>query len=289
MKIKKAGLILNDQSLDIFTIRKSKGLSETIVNEFVFQSCDTINDLNVSLKDPIIIPEIEDGLFISNRKIKTDNNLNCCILIPIGYLESLLGFIGIFQMSEEISPFEDEIKLLKVLATQVAPVFQALEKEIQDIDVNGIPFDRIILNAVEERLRTAKQLHSTVSFALLRLTKSEYYTDFSAGQKTAPTFSEIVFDEFNSKGEVIPLNFDFILIILPSGNPVNIELSCVDLQMRIEDLHLKDKQEPVPKLKYAILNYPVDGNSVSEITNSLWLKLFTHLEEGENSGGNTRT
>ena len=289
MKIKRAGLFLKDESMDYFTIRKSKGLSRNIVNEFKFHSSDSINDFSVSLKDPIIISDIESGLYISNRNIKTEKDLTCCILIPIGYLESLLGFIGIFQMSEEIQSFDDEIKLLKVLATQVAPVFQALEKEIKGVKVNEEPFDGIILNTVEDRLSTAKQLHSTVSFALLKLARSEKFSDITTARQNVPTFKEIVLDEFESKGEVILLNFDFFLIILPTGNSVNIELSCVDIQVRIEELIMKEKQESTSTLKYAIQNYPVDGNSVSEITNRLWLKLFNELEKDDNSGGNTRT
>jgi len=288
MKIKKAGIFLPGQSNDLFTIRQSKGLSETLVKEFSFSPGDNINNIIVSSSEPVILSDIEEGLYISNLEIKTDDDLTCCNLIPIKYLESLLGYIGIFQMSEDISLFEDEIKLLKVLATQVAPIFQALETENQDTENEELPFDRIIFNAVKERYLIARQLHSSVSFVLLKLKKEQYFLNLSTGQYTASTFSEMVIKEFNSFAEVVTLESDFVLVIIPSGNPVNIELSCLNIQMKVEELYGIETEISCPTLKYAIVNYPVDGSSVSEIINGLWLRLFHEFERDEDCTGNSQ-
>ncbi|MDP8237839.1 MAG: response regulator [Candidatus Hatepunaea meridiana] len=281
IKVKRVGLFLNSESNDTFIIRKSKGLTSAFIDKFRFRSSDTINNIPISLKEPTVLTDIKNGLFISNKKIEKEQNLTCCFLIPIRYTDALLGFMGIFQIDEEVPTVEDEVRLLKVLSTQVAPIFQALETEIQVVDDGDLPFDSIIMNAVKNELSTAAQLNSYVSFTLLKMTNADEITHLSSVQNLDSSFKKIVLDECNSIGELISLNPDFILIVFPGGNPVDIELSCVSIQRRIKEISLKEKDNSIPSVKYAIMTYPMDGSSISGIINGLWMKLLNELGKSE--------
>ncbi len=280
MKVRKVGLFLKDASQARFAIGKAKGLSGSFIEGFKFQLDDTINDVHISPSEPTIITDVDRGLAISGRKldVPAENSLNCCIFAPIQYLESLHGFIGIFQL-EERSSLEDELKLLKVLATQVAPIFQAHGSGLPGCR-SDLSYDRVILNTIAERIETAKRLRSTVSFASFKLIGIPESMKSSSILNLGTYIRELIQGELPPASEAVLLNVDSILAVFPGSNPANIELTCANIRRRIAEQLAEPESDAEFPLIYAITTYPLEAASAPEIMNGLWMRLLDMEQPG---------
>ncbi|RKY51840.1 MAG: hypothetical protein DRP89_08665 [Candidatus Neomarinimicrobiota bacterium] len=278
MKVKKAALFLYDESSGVFKIIKQRGLSNSFVNRFKFQNESTINNINISLIETTNVLNLKNGIKINGTNLKGDDVLNRCVLFPIRYLEKLLGYIGIFQIQGNIFSKEDEIKLLNILATQIAPLFQTSRQYEDKLFISSESYEKFFYNIVNERIISAKKEQSSVAFGLLRLTNMGL-GNFSSLKELKSSCKKIIKDEFNSIAEIIWQSFDSILIIITGENPVAIELSCANVRAKIEDLYTKNEGTPMLSLRYAIMTYPLDENSADGIIKGLEYKFFNKMEK----------
>lgn len=277
MKIRKVGIFLFNKSTGQYQIKKSWKLSKNFIKQFTFKIGDEINGVKVSLTDATIIVDLPKELKIRDRQIKIETDMNQVLLIPIQYFDDILGFFGIFQIDKEFYTLEDEVKLLKILATQIAPVFQNISNKDKQYFETQSTFDESIFKAIDSAITTSMDLESPVSFVLLRLVSVRELTNFHSYKELEISLRKIVEDEFGSNVDILWQNFDSLFIILQGKSYVNIELSCLNIGRKIEELIIGDLNKPILSIKYAIANSPIDGNSVSDVVNVLRKRFFTEI------------
>ncbi len=277
MKVKKAALFLYDESSGIFKISKQRGLSNSFIERFKFQNESTINNINISFTEATHVLNLENGIEINGNNLEVDDVLNRCVLFPIRYLEKLLGYIGVFQIQGNIFSKEDEIKLLNILATQIAPLFQTSRQDEDRLLISSESYEKFFYNIVNERIISAKKEQSSVAFGLLRLTNNLELENFPSLKELKSSCKKIIEDEFNSISEIIWQSFDSILIIISGGNPIAIELSCASVRTKIEELYTRKDGNPMLSLRYAIMTYPLDENSTTGIIKELEYKFFNKM------------
>lgn len=274
MKIEKAGIFLCDESSGTFQIRKQRGLSDRFVEQFKFRIESKINDVKISSIETATLFNIEKGIIIDNNSLEWNDLLNQFVLIPVQYLGKLLGYMGVFKIKENIFSKEDETKLLNIMATQIAPIFQSAKQYGDKLLVTGNFFGRAVYNMISDKIMYAKKMQSSVTFASLRLIYSFESENFPPPEELNKSYKKVVDDEFDSACEIIRQNFDSIFIIVFGGNPVTIELSCASIRTKIEELFSGGNGKPVLSVKYAVMSYPLDANSAEQIINELGSSLF---------------
>lgn len=277
MKIRKVGIFLYDKSTGQYQIKKSWMLSKNFIKQFVFKIGDDINGVKVSLTDATIVVDLVKGMKIGDRQIKIDKDMNQILLIPIQYFDDILGFFGVFQIDIEFYTLEDEVKLLKILATQIAPIFQNISTKDKQYFEAQSTFDESIYKIIDSGITTSMDLESPVSFVLLRLVPVTELSNFHSCNELGLSLRKIVEDEFGSSVDIMWQNFDSLFIILQGKSYVNIELSCLNIERKIEELIIGDLNKPTWSVKYAIANSPMDGNSISDIVTVLRKRFFTEI------------
>ena len=279
MKIEKAGVFLCDESSGTFRIIKQRGLSDRFVDQFIFQVESKINDVKISSIETTTFFNIENGIIIDNNNLEWDNRLNQCVLAPIRYLGKLLGYMGIFKVEQDIFSREDEIKLLNIMTTQIAPIFQSEKQYGEKLLLTSDSYGRAFYNMISDKMMYAKRMQKSVTFASIRLVYSFESENFPSLEELKKSYKKIVEDEFDSTSEIIWQNFDSIFIIVFGGNPVTIELSCASVRTKIEELFTGEKGSPILSVRYVIMSYPLDANSAEDIINGLGSSLFNKLDK----------
>jgi len=274
MKIENAGILLCDESSGVFQISKQRGLSDRFVEQFKFRFESKINDVKISSIETATFFNIENGIIIDNNSLEWNDIVNQFMLVPIQYLGKLLGYMGVFKIQEDVFLIEDATKLLNVMATQIAPIFQSAKQYGEKLLTTGNFYGRAVYNLVSEKIMHAKKLQSSITFASLRLIYSFESENILPPEELNKSYKKIVDDEFDSACEIIWQNFDSIFIIVFGGNPVTIELSCASIRAKIEELFFGGNGKSVLSVKYAVMSYPLDANSAEQIINGLGSSLF---------------
>jgi FixJ family two-component response regulator len=274
MKIEKAGIFLYDDSSDTFRIEKQIGLSDRFVEQFTFQSESNITNVKISSLETTTIFDIEKGIIIDGNSLEGNDRINQCVLAPVRYLGNLLGFVGVFKIQEGVFSKEDEIKLLNIMATQIAPIFQSAKQYHEKLRLSGNSYQLAISNIISEKIVYAEKMRNSVSFISLRLIYSFEAENIPTPENLSESYKKIVETEFESASEIIWQNVDSTLVVVFCGNPVTIEFSCANIRSKIEELFSDENNKPFLSVKYAIMTYPHDANSTERIVSGLNNALF---------------
>ncbi len=273
LRVKKGCIIVNSKTEANFIIKNSFGLSDEFTKTFRFRADNEINGKKISLTDATIINGSDKGLYIDQKKLNIDDNLPKAIFIPIQYHNELLGFIAIFETEEKIFDQEDEVKLFRIFATQIAPLFQTTKEESLFSDEKSKVYEKILFSIFEDNIYKAKKYNSTVSFSQLRISRKVINSKLPPYHEIREKCKELIENEIGSLLEIIWLDFDSILLIQTGTSPVTLDLLCADIRSKVEELYTDNKSLPVLSLEYAIISYPHDGSSTTDLINNLRHKL----------------
>ncbi len=279
MKIEKVGIFLFDELSGDFVIKSARGLTDEFIDQFRFKIGDTINHSQVRDDQSIVLSKGFPELTINGREIAIGDNQNHCIMVPIHYQEKLYGFIGIFQINEQIYSLEDEVKLLEILATQIAPIFQSVGAMESLMRPQNVTYDKILYTVIKDKIISSIRANRSVSFALLRLIKNPESTDLPPLSDLESAVGAIIRDEFETNGEIIWHDLDSMLIVLPGWDTVSTELACANIRRKVEEYYSEKSNIPLLSIKYAIVTCPTDGKSADTIINGLGTKLFQEIWE----------
>ncbi len=277
--VRKAGLFVQDPGLGKFTLRKSKGLSTEFNDSFIFNSDDLINQVNISSKEPTIINELDDGITVADQTIPGSSELSHCILIPVLYREEVCGYIGIFEMDDpKPLSIDDKLKLVRILATQVAPIMYTSNKGNTD-NITLRSIDIANMEMINSKLATANLMKSIISFGLLKINNLRGFSQPDSLEEYLSGLKKEVQNELGIGSDHVWLTVDTLLLILPGIDHVTAEFTCLKLQKKIEVYSSQFNPDDQLNINHALVAYPEEGKTVSEILLSLWNKFLVERKK----------
>jgi hypothetical protein len=123
----------------------------------MFKIGQAVNGVEITANATTILRNINGDIEIDRLKISCAD-LNDFVLIPVRYLDQVLGFLGVFQVVEEEISFDDLTKLMGILSTQIAPVFYQMKHSFGELNDKTFSFDRVVYQMINERIEQAKHL-----------------------------------------------------------------------------------------------------------------------------------
>jgi len=277
MKIRKAALFMHDELYNKFRIIKSTGISPQLIQEMMFKIGQLVNGNEITANAPTILRNINSDLEIDRLHIPREN-LQDFILIPIRYLDQVLGFLGVFQITEDDISFNDLVKLLGILATQIAPVFYHMKHSFGELDGKTFSFDRAVYQMISNRIEQAKTARTTVSFAMLKLVLNKHLSGKLPLIDMRNRYGQLVTTEFGASAEVVWQNLDTMIVVMPGCSLASAELTCAQAKRQIERHLSDDENDPNLSLEYMIASYPLDGDSALDLMMRLSNKIFDRIE-----------
>ncbi|MFH1852284.1 MAG: response regulator [Candidatus Neomarinimicrobiota bacterium] len=268
--VRKAGLLIKDKISGRFAIQKSNGLDSEFEQAFVFTGSDLINQMKIAPDEPTVVPIVADGLKIAGQTVPGSSRFDQCVLIPVQYREHLCGYISIFEMDDPAPlTLEDKLKLLRILSTQVAPIMYASSKGDQE-SLALRTIDLANMEMINAKMATARAMQSIITFGLLKVSnlrgfgRPESLESYLAGLKT------VVQEKLGIGATHIWLTVDTLLLIMPGIDQVTGELTCLKLKKKIEEYSSGFNREDVLEVNHTLVNFPKEGETVSEILLKLW-------------------
>lgn len=264
MNIKNVTLFTDDNQSGMFTPRVVRGIDNAVVKNFNIQEDTVINGESISFEKQTVITVDGKGFNVSGEKIDIPQNVSQCIFIPVHYFNETLAFIGVFQPDNHILD-DNEIKLLIILATQIAPVFGSLNKKYSKFPDQEMGSLQMIKAKIEE----AKAIDGSVSFALLRLfgTSEIDYKSLSA------KLDDFIKDETMDLNPIVWKGINAWIVAAPNMDPVSLEIYCASIRQRMEDTNMNGYAGQVSIL-HAISSFPQDGHSADELHHFLSERIY---------------
>lgn len=270
--VRKAGLFVKDTVLDKFILRKTKGLTLEFSTSFMFGCHDLINQVEISTKEPTILTNLDDGLYIGDQLVSGSSELKHCSLVPVQFRDDICGFIGIFEMDDpKPLSVDDKLKLVRILATQVAPIMYASIKGNSDSNTLR-SIDMANMEMINSKMATAKMMNSIISFGLLKISNLSGFNQPDTLENYLTGLKKEVQIELGIGSDHIWLTVDTLLLILPGIDQVTAEFTCLKLKKKIEVYSKQFNPEDSLIINHALVLYPKEGETVSEILLQLWNK-----------------
>jgi len=272
--VKRAALFVKDPNHNQFIIHSSKGLSTVLDSKFKFSDQDLINGIPIATEEPTIIELDGTGVAIGESVIDSSHQLDKCILIPVNFRNELCGFIGIFELGDPGAlSLDDKLKLVGILATQVAPImFSVIKGDNESIALRSI--DRANMDMIKTKMSTARSLKSVISFGLLKISNLWGFSQPELLEQFLTGLKEVVQDEAGIGADHIWLTVDSLLLILPGIDQVTAEFICLKLKRKIEEYSNRFNQSEELSVNHTLIFFPEEGDSVSEILLNLWNKFL---------------
>ncbi len=270
LKIQYSAIFLPENSK--FKICRSKGLSEEFQQAFEFRRGDVIAQNEILEEEATIILTDDGTLELNGSPLPGSESICGLVLLPIRYMENLVGFLGIFDSSSQQSQLSDNLKLQNILATQIAPILHSYQES--DSDSSRESEQKIRSNDLS---RVLSQLNgSSVSVILARVVLAEDSVE-------APKISDIRSNAINEfRGEfgaalhILWQHMDTICVLVQGVNPANVQLACSSIERRISENHRSLTQDSSVRMETRIQYELSDQQkSLSEIIDSLEQEFFS--------------
>ncbi len=273
--------VLNENNNE-YEIKKHHGLSDKFAKQYRLTETSTINNLGIATSKPTIFSGLNNGFILDGQQVEGVENLDVMILIPIKYQNKIYGYLSVFDSKEEYFSLDEELKLLQIIATQAAPIFQQ-HYEINEDDTGKIKkLDSIVKNIIEKNIQIAQKVNGTVSFVQIRLENLNQSDNIVSYSSIKKKLEKIIINEFNQDIEIIWQFYDTLLLIVPEGDPVSTDLSITHIRTKLEELHTFKDGKPEYSLYYSSLSYPMEYKSPAEYIKLLSEKLLYSKEDSVN-------
>lgn len=271
-KIEKCAIFMEDIETGIFDIALARKLDPDF-RELKFSLAEKINKITIS-RDKETIIHAADGLISFNHK-----ELNCTpgyiVLSPVTFQDFVMGYI-LIHLGNEKSPAPELLAMVNILALQIAPLMNTLNKNHQKTHL-----ETNITYMIRERIEMARDILSPISFALLR---PEFFSPSGDGFAYKNLIGTL--QQYISKN--IPEEFilhwqsqDTALLIMPEVDYFKAETFCKNLKNLTENNYKPNETGAKVELNFSCLGYPEAGNTAREITDHLWVKLLQEISFAE--------
>ncbi|HMA63248.1 MAG TPA: response regulator [bacterium] len=274
LKIKKAGILLSKNHSNNYQMYSAQNLPETFIENIDINEKSQINGKPLDKHEATIIDSIDQNLEIDGQQYSVDDQVSSCLFIPISFRESLFGYLLVFDVHTRTLSLDDELKLLKILATQIAPVFltQNVSREKDQVSIRSVEY--IIKNIIENSIKKTEQENHNVYFLQMKVIFKDDVSindDYEIFQKK---LEETIENQVPQSSEILWQGFGSIFIVLYESTPVKAEHFCANIRTLIEDLYTTAEGESILSMEYAMVAYPRDGKNFSEIMRCMEHKFY---------------
>jgi len=281
LNINKSAIFIKENNKDIFTIKKHHGLSNEFIESCYLRNESVINDKEVSDIHSTIIENIQDYILLDDREIKITEDIDYFILTPIKFHNRILGYLAIFSHTDESLPLEDELKLLNIIATQAAPIFQKKYALKSDDSEKVKKIQPVVESTMEQFLSNAEKRNSSVSFFKCRIVKSKGAKDQQSIAAISAKLNNVITNDIDEKIMILWLNFDSFLLILPDSNPASGEMILSNIKSNFEKSVSLNESDVTFSFIHAGCSFPYEKGTAEELLGKIGEKLFANINNIE--------
>lgn len=246
-----------------FEMTHGRGIWESLGAQFSFNSESTFCGRAIRSDQVTVISNPTDGWTLDGETLKSENELNHCILIPVKYQNMTVGFLGIFNARHLIYKEDDSIKLFSVLATQIAPLFNELMPNGKQEKVRDSHIAKSGQALVQDTIRSLAPFEN-YSFLLMKLVPPGINgeEDGQLSEIEAEKVFEPAHEVFTGEGVILRQYFDTVFIGVKNWDLVSLNLAQEKARSLIES-RLNDKPGASGGYSVALatVTYPRDANS----------------------------
>lgn len=248
-----------------FSIDRAIGLGEKFCKVFQLREGEKIDGKMVNGDDIIVLEKVDGDTVVGGKKLDIDERFGISFVVPIKYMDTLYGFIGVFDVDTEgLFSVEDNMKLWNIVSTQIAPVFgRVVEREQKSVQ-----YEAVLERVIQERVNSAREIGVTVSFLYVRVVPREIPEKRVSMKQLRRELESLIRAKLGEEVEIVVQNFDSFLVVVSGGNPIELELKLEEIKETMEKEHISEGRETF-SVVYGVATYPTDGLGAGEIIGHL--------------------
>ncbi len=247
---------------------------------FKFTKNSIFNDQNISAHNSTVLTDIGTHFELDGVDITLPKSCNRLIFIPLTYQGTLDGYLIIIENHDNQCPIEDVMSLLKILATQIAPIIGTKETEKKytqgssNLDTLGITKELI-----DAEITRSEATNCPVSIALARLDGSGNQADTTVYKAILQKWRKMIAKLLDSDKQLYWVGTDTLLIMIAGGNSVGLDLHLADIRNELESGIMDPKLRVKLSMAYSIISYPFDSGTTASVIDTLNARLFSNTCE----------
>ncbi len=247
---------------------------------FKFSTNSKINDLTLCSDDPTILEDPGDSINLEGSRLELPETCRRIIFIPIKYQGELEGFLVILEHKGHTYSFKDELTLLKILATQIAPIMGLRKKSPKGISTSKkLEPARAMHSLIKAELAMSDTTNTPVSLAMARLVASGAGVDDSEFSLVREGWRNLVATQLGPDKQLHWAGIDTLLIMAVGGNPVGLDHHLANVRHEVENSKFGAETNAKMSMAYSIQTYPFDADTAKKISNKLSSRLFYDASE----------
>ncbi len=229
-----------------------------------------------------VLTNVGVQLNIDGKNLELPWDCRRIIFMPIKYQGSLEGYLVILESQDHVYPFNDELTLLKILATQIAPIIGSRKIHSGGIlELNDLDPTRAIEDLVNAELNLSDSSESPVTLAMTRLVATgsvEQNLDLALLRED---WRNLIAAQLGPDKRIYWAGYDTLIILAGGGNPVGLDHHLANVRNELESGGMSSKT--YLSMAYSILTYPFDADSVKKVIAKLSSNLFNAVGETKSS------
>ncbi len=247
---------------------------------FEFTQNSTFNDQDISTDNPTVLTDIGTHFELDGVDIALPKSCSRLIFIPIKFQGTLDGYLIIIENHDNQCPIEDVLSLLKILATQIAPIIGTKERAKHDtLDSGNLDTLGITKQLIDTEIARSESTNCPISFALARLDGSGNQADGTVYGAILQKWRNMIAEHLNPDRRLYWVGTDTLLIMTSGGNPVGLDLHLADIRNELENGIMESKIKVKLSMAYSIISYPFDTGSTGSVIDALNARLFSNTCE----------
>jgi len=265
--------LYNEQSLE-FSVTKNHGLTEEFIKNCRLTPESTINGRKLSAIQATIIDNISGELKIDETILKIDEEVDYFIIAPIKFHNKIMGYLSILINSTDVLPLEDEVKLVNIISTQVAPIFQRKFAVKSDDSEQVKKLAPVSESIMEQYITNAEKINNSVSFIMGKIIRNNADLEISRVADMQSLLNEIIVNEIDELVIILWQAYDSFLLIIPECNPAMSDIIVSNIKNKFEKKAMLSSDEPTFSFQYFSTSYPYDKLPPEKLLQIMSDKLF---------------
>ncbi len=239
-----------------------------------------LNGASLSADDPTILVDVGKRIDSNGTWVELPEECSRVLFVPIRYQGVLEGYLGIFEARDHISPFDDELTLLKILATQIAPIMGLRKSIVGSASVSDETEPaRAMDSLIKAELALSDASDTPVSLAMTRLLAAGVPEDESDFSRTRESWRNMIAAQLGPEKALHWAGIDTLLVMAVGGNPVGLDHHLANVREEVERSNVGSKSTVKLSMVYSIITYPFDADTAKKISNKLSSRLFYSASE----------
>lgn len=239
-----------------------------------------LNGQTLSSTEPVAILDVGKQIEMDDKKIDLPDECRRIVFIPIKYQGNLEGYLITVEHKDHLYSHDDELTLLKILATQIAPIIGSSKKSPKVLaSSEKITATNSAKELIKAELVLSDSTETPVSFAFARLVAGGIPEDESEFTLMRETWRNMIATQLGSSKRLCWIGIDTLLIVQAGGNPVGLDHHLANVRNEMEGGNMSSDSPVKFSMAYSISTYPFDGKSAKKITTRLSSRLFYDASE----------